>query len=152
METNQPLDAGVTLNQLEISSRILTNLNETAGWAKFLAICGFIFLIILGSMGFIIELFISAYLPEDAQSEFPTGTMTAFYLFFAALYLLPVIYLYRFSTKTKLALKHRTQQQLEEAFANIKAHYKFIGILMIIFLGLNVLSITALLFLGLPLD
>lgn len=147
MEMNQPLDSGVN-QHLEISSLSRDYLKETAGWAKFLAICGFVFLGLFVLAALSIEVIIGAYMPEEVASEFPTGMLSAIYIFFAGLYFLPMLYLFRFATKMKSAIQYKAQDQLDDAFANIKSHYKFIGILMIIILGFYALGLISMLIFG----
>jgi hypothetical protein len=62
--------------------------------------------------------------------------MTGFYLIFAILYFFPTLYLYRFATKLKLALKHDNQDYLDSSFQNISKMFRFIGICTLIMLVL----------------
>ena len=63
------------------------------------------------------------------------------YLVMALLYFMPVLYLFKFSRKMKLALANKNDDILADAFENLKSHYKFIGVLTIIMISLYVLII-----------
>jgi hypothetical protein len=65
--------------------------------------------------------------------------MGLIYVFIGLLYFFPVYYLFKFSSQVRTALINKNSQQLDSAFENLKSHYKFIGILMIITLSIYVL-------------
>lgn len=118
----------------------MLSLNETGNWGRFLSILGFCF---VGLM-LIISLFAgSIFSAMDDQIPFPTIFITVLYVFLAAVYFFPIYYLFKFSTKIKSALINKDSQQLDDAFKNLKSHYKFIGILAAV-----VLILYALLFIG----
>jgi len=113
-------------------------LSETAKWTKFISIIGFIG---IGLM-VIASLFMGTYMSGfGGQSPFPPILITIVYIAMAALYSFPVLYLYRFSDKMKNALANEDEDGYTSAFENLKSHYKVIGILTAVFLGLYVLSI-----------
>jgi hypothetical protein len=66
------------------------------------------------------------------------GLITLLYLGGALLYFFPILYLFRFSTKAKTALNSGSDLELTEAFQNLKSHYKFVGILTIVMIGLYI--------------
>ena len=65
--------------------------------------------------------------------------MGLIYVLIGLLYFFPVFYLFKFSSKVRTALATKNTQELDAAFENLKSHYKFIGILMIITLSIYVL-------------
>jgi len=142
METNM-LDTNVGGDGLKISSEIREYLRETAKWGKFLAIAGFVgiglmVLIMLGMIFFIgssNEFASTLGIAELAGGGFIFG----FYIVIFAIYIFPLLFLYRFSTKIKTALAHDDQEFLSEAFKNLKSLYKFMGIFMAVILGLYAL-------------
>ncbi len=67
------------------------------------------------------------------------GFIAFIYLLLALLYFFPVFYLYKFSNYTKKALDSRDTEMLTNAFSNLKSHYKFLGIVAIIIIGLYLL-------------
>jgi len=52
----------------------------------------------------------------------------------AGIYFFPVYYLYNFSSKLKDAIRLNSEVILENSFKNLKSHYKFMGIVLLIFL------------------
>lgn len=135
---------------LEITDEIKNNLIEAGRWSKFLAILGFIFMALMIMMGFFLSVAL-ALIPKTGatQMPFPPFLMGVFYLVMAGIYFLPLLYLYRFSSGIKQALHLKNQDRLANAFFNLKAHYRFIGILMIVMLALYVLVFVVMIFAGL---
>jgi len=83
--------------------------------------------------GFSMSFIMSAFGADDFQSlGFFTGIP---YLFIGALYFFPIYYLYKFSTNIKSALYNNNEGSEEKAFENLKSHYKFMGIFMIVLLA-----------------
>lgn len=136
MEENLQLNKseGIRLNNL--AKEVL---KETSKWVNFLSILGFV------GIGFIVLIalfagtFLSA-LPSSGGFESIIGGIgfTILYLLIAALYFFPVMYLYKFAKRLKTALIRNDEDQLAEAFTNLKSHYKFVGILTIIMLSFYV--------------
>ncbi|QTE23431.1 DUF5362 family protein [Polaribacter cellanae] len=128
------------LEELTLTSSAKSFLKETAKWAKFLSILGFIVvaLMLLGSF------FIGSIYNNMPQAQgIPMnlgGIMTGAYIVFALIYIFPVYYLYQFSVKMKNALVSKDDAVLAKAFEMLKSHYKFIGVLAIIVLSLYALA------------
>ena len=132
MEDNLHVQNG---ENLVIDWRSKEFLKETAKWTKFLAILGFvgIGLMVLGSL-------VMLFAPSSLMSngDFPFGGkifMMLLYLAFAVLYYFPISYLYQFSENTKKAIENNDNNAIRDAFAFLKSHYKFMGILTIILLA-----------------
>jgi MFS family permease len=133
--------------ELYISDQSKNYLLETAKWAKFLAIIGFIG---IGLM-ILIGIFISAFMGTmaNASEELAAwGTsfyalISVFYIGIAVLYLYPVIKLYQFADQTKKALADNNSEGISFAFESQKSMFKFMGIMTIIVMGLYVLFILA---------
>ncbi len=127
--------------ELQLTSLAKDYLTETAKWAKFLSIMGFILI------GFMIIGALAMFAVGDAFAGMGAGAFgNAFgaflgvvYLLVAFLYFFPVLYLYKFSSKAKSALYNNNSQELTEALENLKSHYKFVGILTIVILSFYVL-------------
>jgi len=139
MEYEQPLDRDFS-GDLQLSGESRANLKETSGWAKFLAIVGFIGVGFMVIAAFAIGSLLS-FMPGSEEMPFPPVVFSVLYLGFAALYFFPVLYLYRFATKMQDALRDSSQGALEVSLSNIKAHYKFLGILTVILLGFYALGL-----------
>lgn len=139
METQSPFEQ---FDELRIDNAGKLFLTEAARWTTFLAILGYIgigFMIIAALVMMTIGASVSSY-----NSMMPMGSGILFsliYLVFAALYFIPINYLYKFSSNMKSALRSNNQAELTKAFEYLKSHYKFIGILTIIVFGLYILAI-----------
>ncbi|PQJ73683.1 hypothetical protein BTO14_03795 [Polaribacter butkevichii] len=128
------------LEQLTITSASKSFLRETAKWAKFLSIIGFI---LIGLM-LIFAIFATTIfeLAAQMQPNIPKGlglTMTITYLVLSVIYFFPVYYLLQFSIKMKKALATKSDETLAKALEMLKSHYKFIGVFTIITLSLYAL-------------
>lgn len=116
-------------------------LQETAKWAKFISIVGFIGIGFLVLIALFAGTFLSAMTSEMEGMPFGSGIfISVIYIIMAALYFFPILYLYRFSVKTQEALRLSNTQVLQEALENLKKHYKFYGILLIVALGFYALA------------
>ncbi len=132
---------------LQISESAETYLKETSSWASFIAIIGFILigLLVIVAIGF------SIFLPAaNNQSVAPVSGLVLgiIYILMGLLYFFPVLYLYKFSTNMKKAIEKKNNENLDDAFKNIKSHYKFAGIFTIIFIVLYILGAIAMLIFG----
>lgn len=120
-------------------------LQETAKWGKFLAIVGFIMIgfmvlgAILGGL-FMGNMLHNADGAAGLASYMNSGIFGMVYLPFALLYFFPVLYLYRFSTTMQQALHLQNEELLTSSFANLKALFKFVGVLTILMLAFYVLG------------
>ncbi|MXN90557.1 hypothetical protein GR160_04910 [Flavobacterium sp. Sd200] len=129
--------------ELQLTEQAKDFLRETAKWATFITILGFIglgFMILMG-------LFVSAMGSQMAEAQaamgqsspIPMGALGIFYIVVAVFYFFPLMYLFKFASGIKDALNSNNTERLTIAFGNLKSHYKFIGILMIVFIALFVL-------------
>jgi hypothetical protein len=129
------------LEQLTINTASKMFLKETAKWAFFLSIMGFIgiaFIIVLG----VFSGAIFKAIPQTGLIPFDLSlVLTATCLIVAVLYFFPAYYLLSFSNKMKRALASKDDEILAAAFEVLKSHYKFIGVFTIITLSLYALLI-----------
>jgi len=140
------------LFSLQIDNPIKSYLGETAKWGRFLAIVGFVIcgIVVIAGLAFAAtySTLTSTY---DQPGRYGGQTnpfamagpmMAIFYILFALLYFFPCLYLLRFSNRMKKALLSDDQDTLSESFRNLKALFRFVGILTMI-----IISIYALIFL-----
>ena len=117
-------------------------LRETAKWAFILSIIGFIF---IGIFVFIAVFFLVMYAAINsnvnpfARNGLSVEFVVIVYFVLAVLYFFPIFYLYKFSRKMKSALLEKNTEDLTAAFSNLKSHYKFIGIMVLFFIGIYAL-------------
>ncbi|QXP68687.1 hypothetical protein H0I28_06990 [Polaribacter sp. AHE13PA] len=138
------------LEQLTITKASKNFLKETAKWAKFLSIIGFILIAIM--LVFAVFATTIFELAGKMQPGMPASlglTMTVTYLVLAIIYFFPVYYLLQFSNKMKTALSTKNDETLAKAFEMLKSHYKFIGVFTIITMSLYALLIVVAVFGGL---
>jgi hypothetical protein len=141
MESNQ------SLFSLTIDPVTKVHLNETAKWARFLAIVGIISLILMVVLIIGVVSFMGttgADNPYGTAPLFPGFgvAMAIYYIIIAAIWFIPLLYLLRFSGRMRTALNGNDQQALNDSFMNLKACFKFVGIVTIIFLVLAILGIV----------
>jgi hypothetical protein len=134
---------------LTLNAESLNYLSETRKWTMFFAILGFIGIgfMVLGAffMG-IVSSVGGAF--GGMQETWILGVISIVYLAMAGLYVFPVLYLMRFSTKIKSAVETSDQNNLAIAFQNLKSHFKYMGILTISIIGLYILAIFVFLIVG----
>jgi hypothetical protein len=141
-------------SQLTLTPASVAFLNETARWAKFISIVGFVglgFLVLVG----LFAGSIFSMIPQEMDTMGSAGLMKGFGAFFgfmyigmAILYFFPLYYLFQFSVKIKRAFQTNDIPVLEQSFEYLKSHYKFIGILMAIMLGFYALGLLLMLLFG----
>lgn len=147
MENLEILDFDTTETGLHITPQSREFLRETAKWAKFIAIMGFIFigLMVMGGVGVAIS---GAAFAGVGSPGFGIG-ISLMYIVFAGIYFFPVLYLFQFATKTKQALLTNSTPLLTESLEFLKSHYKFMGIMMIVILSLYaMIFIVGMVFVG----
>lgn len=110
-------------------------LKETAKWAYFLSILGFVavglFVVIAIFAGAIFSAFGSTMPGTGAFTGSFGVMMSIMYLVLAAIYFFPVFYLFKFSSNAKKAFRENDSEVLTASFGYLKSHYKFVGILTI---------------------
>tara|TARA_R110002049_G_scaffold307558_3_gene508408 strand:- start:53 stop:523 length:471 start_codon:yes stop_codon:yes gene_type:complete len=137
-----PTNGDNTPTSIIIDKIALNYLNETRKWSSILAIWGFICIGLLLIMAIFSGTLFSAYDQMAQMSTMPYNPsifIAVVYVLVGVLYLFPTLYLYKFSTQLKAALSNMDTDSLTEAFKNQKSLYKFMGILVIILIGLYAL-------------
>ena|ERR1035437_2570905 len=135
--TNPPMIPQITMESLGY-------LNTAAKWAKFLAILGFIGIGIMVLAGLAMGLLtaFSGAIQSASHFPFPIGIFGFIYIIFAALYVMPVIYLNNFSNNISRAVAFRETAILTEALLNLKRHLKYIGIMTIVIIATYIVGIV----------
>ena len=120
-------------------------LQQTAKWANFLSIVGFI----LCGLLLIMALFIGAIFSfmsrlSPVYNTIPSGIgtfFTVFIILFDVLNFFFPFYLYRFASKARKALFLKDADELTASLSNLKSFFKLIGIVTIIMLCIYTLEI-----------
>jgi uncharacterized protein DUF5362 len=149
-EQNSPLFG------LNIDFDSKSHLAESAKWAKFLSIVGFVLCGILTLVGIFASTFLANFSGRFATtpeaSAYTAGYSFMFavlYIGLALLYFFPCLFLYRHSTNLKNALATNNQETLVKSFQNLKIMFRYMGILTIIVLSFYALIIVILIIAGL---
>ena len=144
MEEINPLQPEET-KSITLERPALGFLMETARWGKLMAITGFVGLGLLVLLGLFYGAFMRALGSEELDSlpAAMTWAVGSVYILLALLFFFPVQYLYRFSTKTPLAILSKSSGELTIALSNLKSLFKFMGIYTIV-----ILVIYGLVFIG----
>lgn len=135
MESQDTIDTPPTDIRLDLQGA--QYLSIAAGWAKFLAILGFIMvgLVILGGM-----------IAAVGFSNYGGGSKGVFFLMFllyAVLMFFPSLWLFNFANKSRLAIDSNDSDDLRVAMKNLKNFFLFQGIMIIILLSLYLIALVA---------
>jgi hypothetical protein len=125
-----------------INDEIREYLKETAKWANFLAILGFIGLGLM-AIAIIAMLFLNGSRSNNYSNVGGSSFIAVFYILLAVLYYYPINYLYKFSVDITKGVNSNDQELFTSGFKNLKSLFKFQGILTIV-----VISIYIFIFLG----
>ena len=136
-------------NDLQVDTVVQQHLSDTAKWARFLAIVGFIF----SGLCFLAGLFslINADTSPRRRSYFETTSSQDLSPIYSAIIVLVIslvwfatsLYTWRFADKMKTALAQSDQYSFIDSFANLSKNYRLMGIVTIVYLVLVVLAIVA---------
>ncbi|MBL7734735.1 MAG: hypothetical protein JNL51_04705 [Chitinophagaceae bacterium] len=116
---------------------------QSAKWAKFIAIVGFVFSGLFVILSFFIGSIFSS-MPEMSAPGFGMlggGAITAIYLVIALINFFPCLYLFRFATRLQEAVKANDGVKMNNALKNLKSFFKFIGVVLIVTLAFYAVAI-----------
>lgn len=141
------MEEGSALFSLSVDPVTKTHLSETAKWARFLAIIGFIFLLLFIGVGIYSSILIgrysdmySGYRQRSLGATLGMGTAVS-YIIAAVFAFFPLLYMLRFANGMKRALASDDQALLNASFQNLKIYFRYLGIVTIIALVLVALSL-----------
>lgn len=112
-------------------------------WTFFFAVLGIIGIGLMLLAGIAVGAASSLGGIAGGMNQGVSGVLVLVYVIFAALYVMPVIYLFKFSDKMKQALELSDQFSLSAAFLNLKSHFKYVGIVAICVMALYIIVIIA---------
>ncbi|RIJ37492.1 hypothetical protein [Pontibacter oryzae] len=132
--------------ELYLDFRLSSSLYEAASWGKLLAILGFV----LAAAVLVFGLFLLPYvqvpaLQPNGSDVGLSGFATLLYAFIALVYFFPSLYLYNFSTQLQRGLKEQKREQVRKAIRQLKIMFKFLSIMLLLFLVLFAGSLVLLL-------
>jgi MFS family permease len=132
------METTTEIRKIEIEQDTLKDLDTTRKWTMFLSILGFIVIGIMLIGGIIAGLFLSVFKTSTTLSALEGIFVFVLILVMTAIYLFPVLYLFRFSKHTSNAVKTLDKLELHKAFKNLKSYYVYVGILVIVVLVLYI--------------
>ncbi len=124
--------------KLELEPKPLRYLNIARKWSMFLAILGFIFLGLLIILGLITGTFLSVFNSGETSIGIPEPIMGLIFVAAAIICFFPGLFLYRFSKYAAVAVKALDKLYLQKALNNLKLHFVFVGILIIVCLAIYI--------------
>jgi len=131
---------------LIITEDIRSYIYETAKWANFLSIVGFVLTAFMVMFSFGVGSFMTVMNntlgPENnPYAALGTGVLTVICFLFALMYFYPSLLLFKYANSAKKAVLFADQPTLSIAMSKMKSFFKFWGILTILMLSLYVLAI-----------
>lgn len=129
---------------LIITEDIRSYIYETAKWAGFLSVVGFVLTALMvvfsfgiGSIMAVINNTLGA--ANNPYAALGTGVLTVFCLLCALLYFYPSLLLFKYANSARKAVLFADQPTLSIAMSKMKSFFKFWGILTIVILAFYVL-------------
>ena len=143
-ETTDPLASGEPKGIL-LTGEAQHYLHETAKWASFLSIVGFIMCGLFLLMAFFIGALFSILgriSPVYNQMPDAVGTvLSVIFILFDVLYFFFPFYLYHFARKAKRGIALSDTEEITEALGKLKSFFKLVGIVTIVMLCIYVVEI-----------
>jgi hypothetical protein len=137
-------NTSTSLFELQVDHESSSYLRETTRWGKFLAIVGFVLCGLLVLVALFAGSFMAASFGRLGSGGAGAGLgafVSVLYIIVALVMFFPNLYLYNFASKMQVALRNNDQAQLNQSFRNLKSCYRFLGILMIIYLSFLALAL-----------
>ncbi|HXB96274.1 MAG TPA: hypothetical protein VNU70_13980 [Puia sp.] len=137
------------LFELQVDHLSSVYLRGAARWARFLSLVGFIFCGLSLFSAVLFATVLSGLIGSLGSGGLGMsgGRLAIVYICIAVLNFIPCRYLYNFATRMSLALDNNDQERLNNSFRNMRAFYRFVGVLMIACLGFWLLFIVGMLIL-----
>lgn len=133
------------------SDTVVDFMLESAKWARFISIVGFVFAFLIAVFALGISSFLPALNQMAARSggaAIPAGSLTTFvtiyYLAIAVICFLFYFRLYQYAVNAKKAMYNSSQYETEKAFKQLSGFFKYWGILTIVILVMVIMSVITL--------
>ena len=138
--------------EMKLSESAKDFFKETAKWAYFLSILGYIgigFIILAGLFAGTLFSAMGKVNPAMGMMGSSFGIVMAFvYFAIALLYFFPIYYLNKFASNAKTAFKNSDSETLTTSLEYLKSHYKYIGIMMVVVFSLYLLMFVGMIIAG----
>ena len=134
-------ESGSSLFDLSIDDSSQHSLEQSAKWARFLAIV-FICAAVIVSVVFV---FAGENILNSFTNKFGFSYVGSIFLFillvFLAIFSVFIVYLYRFSSLTTKAIRETNQDDLEKGVSSLKTYFIMVGVLGIIGLLFSLIAL-----------
>jgi uncharacterized membrane protein YjgN (DUF898 family) len=144
METiNDTLAGDSNVEIPHLTSESIAYLLKAAKWGKFLAILGFILAALMIVAAIAMSLVLNFVQDELVPLNMPFSTklISIFYIIFAGVYLIPVLFLNSFSNNALKAINLSSTEKLTASLKNLKNLFVFVGVSTIVILALYTLTL-----------
>jgi len=138
MEMTSQNEQGFQNTQMVLTSESVFYLQKIANWTTFFSVAGFVFIGLMIILGVVMTTFLTTVFAASGKPYM--AYMGFIYVAISLIYIMPVIYLYRFSTLARRAIRISDSVEIMYALRNLKSHFKFVGIFTIVILGLYFLA------------
>jgi hypothetical protein len=128
-----------------LTAKDIEHLVKAARWARVIAILGFVMLGFMILFGALYGYFLNRVMTMAMESQDPAMSSIAVYparfmsffmvlmmIVVAAIYFFPLYFLLRFANNTRAALERTEMAKLTVALENLRSHFGYIAVLMII--------------------
>ncbi len=135
MENNE------NLKELVLNADMKKDLITMSLWVKFLSILGFVgigFMLIAAFVMMAGRLMMSSMY---YQEELMFTIIAVVYIAMAIAYFFPVLYMFKSTLEISKGIKQNDSISLAAGFKNLKAHFKYMGIMIIVLFGIYLLAI-----------
>lgn len=134
------------LFELQLGEFAKAQLRDTAKWARFLAVVGFIGIGLFVCITAIVAIATADVSTGNDEPGYRAGVITGSILgplIVGVIYFFPCLFLYRFSRRMDAALVSDDINSLNESLRNLKMTFRYMGVVTIIFIGLFALGMLA---------
>jgi Tfp pilus assembly major pilin PilA len=128
--------------ELKITDNMISSMRSTKPWVRFLAIVGFIGIAFMVILGLLMLIFGGTLFPNKGNPYYSI-IMGIFYLISSILYLMPVIYIFKYSSAIGRFLNNKKAFEMESALSCQKSFWKFAGMLCLIMFIIAIIGIIA---------
>ena len=137
------MDNSEEITKIEIEAETLKDLDRTRKWTMFLAILGFIGIGVLLIVGIFACIFLSVFNKGDTAHSYPGWLVCIIIIEVSVIYFFPMLYIFRFSKFLSGVAKTYDKEELKKAFKNLRSHFTYIGIMVIVMLVIYVITFLA---------
>lgn len=134
---------------LNFTEEIRSYLYDAARWAKFVAVVGLVIaglLVILAvSAGSLIAGGLLNNTPYGQLAQFGGSVLSIVFIFYSLLIFVPSFYLYKYATSSIKGILYMDQLEITESFKKLRSFFRFNGILLIVVIVLQLLSVFTIL-------